>query len=183
VHPGSIPGQASKLSMTDTPTDAAKTSFPAVADARTRVLILGSLPGEASLQKAQYYAHPQNQFWRLLEPVIGHGLVAAPYAERLDLLRAAGVGLWDVIRQARRIGSLDAAIRDHLPNALAEFAATLPALRAIAFNGGKASEIGRRQLGTDSGLALITLPSSSPAHASVPLADKQAAWLALKAFL
>jgi TDG/mug DNA glycosylase family protein len=169
--------------MTDTPTDAAKTSFPAVADARTRVVILGSLPGEVSLQKAQYYAHPQNQFWRLLEPVVGHGLVAAPYAERLDILRAAGIGLWDVIRQARRIGSLDAAIRDPEPNSLAQFAAGLPALRAIAFNGAKASQIGRRQLAAGSGPALVTLPSSSPAHASVPLADKQAAWLALKAFL
>jgi TDG/mug DNA glycosylase family protein len=169
--------------MTDNPSDTAKTCFPALADARTRLLILGSLPGEASLQKAQYYAHPQNQFWRLLEPVVGHPLADIPYEQRLDMLREAGVGLWDAIGSARRIGSLDAAIRDHSPNSLARFAGGLPALRAIAFNGAKASQIGRRALEHAPGPALITLPSSSPAHASVSFAVKQAAWLALKPFL
>ena len=184
MHPGSIPGQASKFPMTEIPTGAAKTSFPAVADARTRVLILGSLPGEVSLRKAQYYAHPQNQLWRLMEPVIGRPLADAPYEARLERLHEAGVGLWDVIRSARRVGSLDAAIRDHMPNRLAEFIAGLPELRAIGFNGGKASQIGRKALAAvEGGPALITLPSSSPAHASVPFAGKQAAWLALKAFL
>ncbi len=95
---------------------------------------------------AQYYAHPANQFWRLMEAVIDIPLVGTPYPARLDALRSAGVGLWDVVRSAERIGSLDAAIRDHQPNALAEFAATLPHLRAVAFNGAKASQIGRRQL-------------------------------------
>jgi TDG/mug DNA glycosylase family protein len=169
--------------MTDNAADPAKTSFPAQADARTRVLILGSLPGEASLAKAQYYAHPQNQFWRLLEPVVGRPLAGQPYDQRLDVLREAGIGLWDVIASARRIGSLDAAIRDPMPNRLAAFAASLPDLRAIAFNGAKAAQIGLRQLAPDAGPALITLPSSSPAHASVGFAQKQAAWLALKPFL
>jgi TDG/mug DNA glycosylase family protein len=169
--------------MTTIPTDAAKTSFPAVADARTRVLILGSLPGEVSLQKTQYYAHPQNQFWRLLEPVVGQALANIPYEARLEILREAGIGLWDVIHSARRVGSLDTAIRDHMPNSLAQFIAGLPALRAIGFNGGKASQIGRRELASDGGPALITLPSSSPAHASVSFAGKQAEWVALKAFL
>jgi len=170
--------------MTDTPTDAAKTSFPAVADMRTRVLVLGSLPGDASLRAAQYYAHPQNQFWRLMEALVERPLVGRPYEERLDVLRDAGVGLWDVIRQARRAGSLDTAIRDHMPNSLATFAATLPNLRAVAFNGGKASEIGRRELaGVDGGPALITLPSSSPAHAALSFERKRAAWMALRPFL
>jgi TDG/mug DNA glycosylase family protein len=184
VHPGSIPGQASKFPMTEIPAGAAKTSFPAVADVRTRVLILGSLPGEASLRAVQYYAHPQNQFWRLMAPVIGQTLAEEPYEARLDRLREAGVGLWDVIRSARRVGSLDAAIRDHEPNSLVHFVAELPSLRAIAFNGGKASQIGRKVLAaTGERHVLITLPSSSPAHASVPFAGKQAAWLALKAYL
>lgn len=170
--------------MTDAPTDAAKTSFPAVADMRTRVLVLGSLPGDASLRAAQYYAHPQNQFWRLMEAVVERPLMGLPYEERLDILREARVGLWDVIRQARRTGSLDAAIRDHMPNSLAAFAVTLPDLRAIAFNGGKSSEIGRRELASsDGGLALITLPSSSPAHASLSFERKRAAWMALRSFL
>lgn len=170
--------------MTDAPTDAAKTSFSAVADARTRVLVLGSLPGDASLRAAQYYAHPQNQFWRLMEAVIERPLAGRPYEERLEILREARVGLWDVIRSARRTGSLDTAIRDHMPNSLAGFAATLPDLRAIAFNGGKASEIGRRALaGADGGLALISLPSSSPAHATLSFERKLEAWTALRTFL
>ena len=170
--------------MTDTPTDAAKTSFPAVADMRTRVLVLGSLPGDASLRAAQYYAHPQNQFWRLMEAVVGGPLAGEPYETRLEILREAGVGLWDVIRQARRTGSLDTAIRDHMPNRLAAFVEGLPQLRAIGFNGGKASQIGRKALAAvEGGPVLITLPSSSPAHASVPFAGKQAEWIALKAFL
>lgn len=170
--------------MTDAPTDAAKTSFPAVADRRTRVLVLGSLPGDASLRAAQYYAHPQNQFWRLMEAVVERPLAGRPYEARLDVLSEAGVGLWDVIRQARRAGSLDTAIRDHMPNSLAGFAATLPNLRAIAFNGGKASEIGRRELAdADGGSVLITLPSSSPAHAALPFERKLEAWMVLRTFL
>jgi len=160
-----------------------KSSFPAVADSRTSVLILGSLPGDISLAHAQYYAHPRNQFWRLIEAVVERPLVDIGYADRLDTLLAAGVGVWDVIASAERIGSLDTKIRNHQANALTEFAATLPALRAIAFNGGKASSIGRKQLGPASGYELITLPSSSPAHAAVSIECKHAEWQALKSFL
>jgi hypoxanthine-DNA glycosylase len=159
-----------------------KSSFPPVVDAGVRVLMLGSLPGEASLARAQYYAHSRNQFWRLMEAVTGADLVVAPYEARLARLLAAGVGLWDVIRSARRSGSLDAAIREHSPNALAALAATLPSLRAIAFNGGTASAIGRKQLGAEPGPALLTLPSSSPAHA-VPYERKLAEWARLRPFL
>ncbi len=160
-----------------------KSSFPAIADGRTRLLILGSLPGEISLARAQYYAHPRNQFWRLMETVIGLPLVDVAYADRLNTLLAAGVGMWDVIASAERIGSLDTKIRNHEANALAEFAATLPSLRAIAFNGGKASSIGRKQLGPAPRYALVTLPSSSPAHAAVPIDRKRAEWQVLKSFL
>src|ERR1700761_6828570 len=104
-----------------------KSSFPPVADRGTRLLLLGSLPGEVSLSRAQYYAHPQNQFWRLIGAVIGADLAGAGYADRLAMLLAHGVGVWDVVREARRTGSLDTAIRDHQPNALAEFAQTRPA--------------------------------------------------------
>ena len=159
-----------------------KSSFPAVADEAARVLILGSLPGEASLRAAQYYAHPQNQFWRLMGVVIGRELQALPYPERLAALRLAGVGLWDTVRSAERVGSLDAKIRGPTPNSLGAFAATLPALRVIAFNGAKASAVGRGELGPGSNFALITLPSSSPAHA-VPFERKLEQWIRLKTFL
>jgi TDG/mug DNA glycosylase family protein len=135
-----------------------------------------------SLARAQYYAHPQNQFWRLIEAVIGTDLVSLDYERRLAALLAAHIGLWDVVRSATRAGSLDTAIRDHEPNALGDFAATLPALRAIAFNGGKASEIGRRALGDGGGLALVTLPSSSPAH-TMAFETKKAAWMGLAEFV
>jgi hypoxanthine-DNA glycosylase len=161
---------------------ATKSSFPAVVDEATRVLVLGSLPGEVSLSHAQYYAHPRNQFWSLMEAVVGVELAGSPYQVRLAVLLSAGVGLWDVIRSANRVGSLDANIRDHRPNTLRELVATLPALRAVGFNGGKASDIGRKQLAADGGPALITLPSSSPAHA-IPFDRKRAEWLQLKAFL
>ena len=151
-----------------------KRSFAPVTDANTRVLILGSLPGEASLKAGRYYANPRNQFWRLMEPVLGAPLNGS-YEERLACLLSAGVGLWDVIRSASRPGSLDADIRDHQTNALPDLIATLPALRVIAFNGGKASTLGRRLLGGGHGLTLLSLPSSSPAH-TAPFDSKQRRW-------
>lgn len=159
-----------------------KASFAPVADARTRLLVLGSLPGEKSLAVSQYYANPQNQFWRLMQAVTGAPLLSLPYAERLQMLLAAGVGLWDVVGSAVRSGSLDSAIRDHQPNALPELCASLPALRAVAFNGGKSAKLGAKILADRPGLALIALPSSSPAHA-VPFARKLAAWEGLGGFL
>lgn len=161
---------------------ASKSSFAPIIDARTRLLVLGSLPGEISLARAQYYANPRNQFWRLMEAVTGCRLEAAGYGERLEALLLAGVGLWDVVKSGERVGSLDANIRNHQANGLAELAASLPNLRAIAFNGGKASSLGRKQLGPEPPYAVITLPSSSPAHA-VPLEIKLAAWRVLAAHL
>lgn len=159
-----------------------KRAFDPVVDADTRLLILGSLPGDASLKAAQYYGHPQNGFWRLIGGVIRRDLVALPYPDRLEALKAAGVGLWDVIVSAHRPGSLDAAIRSAEAADLRTLIAGLPRLRAIAFNGGTASRIGRRSLAGVEGVTLIDLPSSSPAYTR-PLAEKAAAWAALGEFL
>jgi len=103
-----------------------KYSFPPVVDARTRVLVLGSLPGEKSLAAQRYYANPQNQLWCLMSPVIGRDLVALDYDARLAALLAARVGLWDVVASARRDGSTDAAIRDLVANDLAGLVRSLP---------------------------------------------------------
>ena len=157
-----------------------KRSFAPVVDARTRLLICGSLPGDRSLAAQRYYAHPQNQFWRLLSPVTGVDLPAFDYDERLAALLAARIGLWDVVASATRPGSSDAAIRDHAANDLPSLAATLPDLRAIAFNGGTAHRLGMRQMAGDDRYALIALPSSSPLH-TVGIAAKQDAWTALRA--
>ena len=159
-----------------------KRAFAPVVDAHTRLLILGSLPGDASLKAGQYYGHPRNAFWRLIGGVIGTDLVALPYPERLEALRAAGVGLWDVIASAERPGSLDAAIRNAEAADLNRLVDGLPALRAIAFNGGTAARIGRRSLTSRPELRLIDLPSSSPAYTR-PLAEKAAAWAVLEPFL
>jgi hypoxanthine-DNA glycosylase len=159
-----------------------KSSFPPVVDRNTRLLVLGSLPGEASLRRGEYYGHPRNQFWRLLEGVIGTPLAGTPYPNRLEALLAAGVGLWDVVRSARRVGSLDTDIRDLTANDLEALVSTLPKLAAVAYNGATASAIGRRRLGASPGFAQTTLPSSSPAHA-VAFERKAAEWGRLRAFL
>jgi len=155
-----------------------KQAFEPVVDAKTRLLILGSLPGDASLRAAQYYGHPRNAFWRLIGGVIGRDLVALPYEERLAALKAAGIGLWDVVASAERPGSLDAAIRQPEAADLRGLIAGLPELRAVAFNGGVASRLGRAILADAPAVMLIDLPSSSPAHAR-PLAEKAAAWALL----
>ncbi len=159
-----------------------KRAFDPVVDARTRLLILGSLPGDASLKAGQYYGHPQNGFWRLVGGVIRRDLVALPYPERLEALRAAGVGLWDVIASAERPGSLDAAIRNAEAADLNRLIVSLPLLRAVTFNGATAARLGRRSLTPRPGLRLIDLPSSSPAYTR-PLAEKAAAWAALEPLL
>lgn len=155
--------------------------FAPVVRPDTRVLVLGSLPGAASLVAGRYYAHPRNQFWRLIGAVIGRELEPLPYEERLGALLGGGVGLWDTVAAAVRPGSLDAAIRLHEASDLPGLVARLPALRAVAFNGGTAARIGRRALGAP-GCDLIDLPSSSPAF-TAPFAEKCARWLALQRYL
>lgn len=143
----------------------------------TRILILGSLPGSASLAIRQYYGHPRNGFWRLVGDVIGVDLYGMDYAARLSTLLQHQIGLWDVIAQARRIGSLDSDIRDHSGNDLLALIATLPALQTIAFNGATAGKIGMKALGAlAEKYRVVVLPSSSPAHAAMSYEDKRARW-------
>ena len=160
-----------------------KHSFPPVAAPDARILVLGSLPGDRSLAAQRYYAHPQNQFWRLMSPVVGLDLAALDYDDRLAALVASGVALWDVIGSARRTGSSDAAILDVEGNDIAALIARLPNLRAVAFNGGTALKQGLKLLGPNfPGPTIVALPSSSPLH-TIGLAAKQPAWNQLAAFL
>lgn len=161
-------------------TSAPKSCLPPVVDRNVRLLVLGSLPGEASLTAERYYAHPRNQFWALLGMALEEELTALAYEERLLRLLARGVGLWDTVASAERRGSLDGAMRAVAPNALDELVASLPKLQAIAFNGGTAARIGRRALGP-APLTLIDLPSSSPAL-TLPLAAKAERWAVLRPF-
>ena len=148
------------------------------------MLILGSLPGEASLAAQRYYAHPANQFWRLVGAMIGIDLAARDYDARLATLDAAGIGVWDVVASATRRGSLDTAIRAIEANPLADLVASLPALRAVAFNGATAARIGTRMLVTGNDLpALVHLPSSSAAYCAMSFEEKGTQWNSLRKFL
>ena len=150
--------------------------LPPVAGPRTRMLVLGSFPGLASLQAQQYYGHARNQFWPILGALWGLDLMARPYLERLAICQQRGLGIWDVYAQCRREGSLDSAIRDARPNDLAGLARCLPELRAIAHNGGESARAMR--ITAALGVPVLRLPSTSPANASWSFERKRAAWAA-----
>ena len=157
-----------------------KRSMPPAGSTDARLLILGSLPGEASLAAQRYYAHPQNQFWRLLGHALEEDLAALAYEDRLQRLAARCIALWDVVGEARRQGSLDGAIRQHVANPLAQYVATHPRLEAIAFNGKTAARFGRMAIGQPERIRLIDLPSSSPAY-TLPFEEKARRWSILGA--
>jgi hypoxanthine-DNA glycosylase len=159
-----------------------KFGLPPIARADTRLFILGSLPGDASLAAQRYYAHPTNQFWRLLGEAVGEQLQTLPYEERLTRLAKQRIGLWDVIAAADRRGSLDQAIRLAEHNRIEHLLRDFPDLRAIAFNGTTAAAAGRRLIGEPPpGITLIDLPSSSAANTSA-YADKLSVWSRLAQF-
>lgn len=160
-----------------------KAGLPPIARSDARLFVLGSLPGDASLAASRYYAHPTNQFWRLLGFAIGEELALVDYDQRLERLAERRIGLWDVIASASRRGSLDQAIRDVQHNRIERLLHDFPDLRAIAFNGSTASAVGRKLIGDPpQNIALIDLPSSSAANTR-PLAEKTAAWSQLRQFV
>ena len=159
-----------------------KFGLPPIASPDARLFILGSLPGDASLAARRYYAHPRNQFWQLLGYVLGEELHDLPYEERLDRLAARRIGLWDVVASATRRGSLDQAIREAEHNRIDRLLHDYPGLQAIAFNGGKAAAVGRSLIDGSSTVALIDLPSSSPAYTR-SFEEKAQAWEVLRGFL
>lgn len=159
-----------------------KVGLPPVARTDARLFILGSLPGDASLAARRYYAHPTNQFWRLLGSATGEDLQSLSYEERLARLAERRIGLWDVIASASRSGSLDQAIREAEHNQIDHLLHNFPELRAIGFNGTTAAAVGRKLIGEPPpGVRLIDLPSSSAANTR-PLPEKAAAWSALRDF-
>ena len=156
------------------------TGLPPIENPDARALVLGSMPGGMSLRLGRYYAHPQNRFWSFMGELLG-AHPALPYAQRVEILRGAGLALWDVLAECEREGSLDSAIRAEVANDFRGFIGAHPKLRAILFNGAKAEQSFRRHALPALGeldLALIRLPSTSPANASQPEADKRAAWRA-----
>lgn len=160
-----------------------KVGLPPIARSDVRLFLLGSLPGEASLAAQRYYAHPTNQFWRLLGLAIGEELQKLCYEVRLARLAERRIGLWDVIASASRRGSLDQAIRTAEHNQIVHLLSDFSELKAIAFNGATASRVGRRLIGEPpSSLTLVDLPSSSAAN-TIPLEEKALVWAQVGQFL
>ncbi|GAB4514953.1 MAG: DNA-deoxyinosine glycosylase [Haliangiales bacterium] len=156
--------------MTQTKPPPSLTAMPPIAAPGATVLILGSMPGAKSLADQQYYAHPRNAFWSIMD-TLGVSDRGAPYAERCQALTAGGVALWDVIASCRREGSLDSAIRAETPNDLAGFARAQPDLRLVVFNGRKAHDVfvrfakrGDPRVALPQDITLAPLPSTSPAN-------------------
>ncbi len=148
--------------------------LPPVLSANTRVLVLGSFPGVASLRAQQYYGHPQNHFWKILGALWALPLPAMPYAERVEALQAHGLGVWDVYGACEREGSLDADIRNAEVNDFSVVRWHCPKLGAIAHNG---TESFRHAHHTEKlGVPVYKLPSTSPANASWSFDRKLAAW-------
>jgi hypoxanthine-DNA glycosylase len=153
-------------------------SFAPVARPDARVLVLGSMPGKRSLEQGEYYAHPQNAFWKIMATLTGAPAVA-PYPQRLESLQAAGIALWDVLASCERHGSLDADISAESVNDFSLFFCEHAGIARVFFNGAKAAQsfhkfvLGRQDLPP---LIYTRLPSTSPAHAGLDFAAKLAAW-------
>jgi hypoxanthine-DNA glycosylase len=159
--------------------------FPAVADTRARVVVLGSLPGRKSLEMGQYYAQPQNAFWKIMGRLFGADS-ALPYEQRLERLQAHGVAVWDVLAAAERVGSLESAIvaSSVVINDFGAFFARHRGIGLLCFNGNKAAELYRRKVLPTlappfAGLEARLLPSTSPAYASLTFEQKLARWSAV----
>ncbi len=157
-------------------------SFPPIADAQATRLILGSMPGAASLAAGQYYAHPQNAFWRIMGELLGFA-ADAPYVERAQVLRRGGIAVWDVLQCCERPGSLDSAIlrTSELANDFLPFFREHRDVTHVFFNGSAAEASFKRHCAVMFGtghLQFQRLPSTSPAHASLPFETKLAVWRA-----
>lgn len=151
--------------------------FPPVAAPDARVLILGSMPSVRSLEAGQYYAHPRNAFWKIMGELVGAGPDKL-YAERLRILKANGIALWDVLDTCTRPGSLDAHIGDEVPNDFSGFFAKHKHITRVGLNGGKAAALFKKYAAhaCPPDMTITRLPSTSPAYAAMRFEDKCAAW-------
>lgn len=147
-----------------------------IVDDLSSLVVLGSLPGEESLRRQEYYAHPQNQFWRIMSVIVGEPMPDG-YAEKCALLLRHNVALWDVIRYAEREGSLDTSIKNPVPNDFGAFFERYPKIRRVIFNGDKAAATFKKQFGQIA-TETIKVPSTSPARANLSFEEKSRSWKA-----
>ena len=164
------------------PVVAPRRSFPPVVDRRAAVLVLGTLPGEESLRRVEYYAHPRNLFWPIVCGLFGETPPAA-YADKLRFVASRRIALWDVCECGERRASADSTIRREVPNAIDRLLQSHEGIRAIAFNGSGARQLYDRHFVRRPELIYFALPSTSPAYASLGFAEKLARWSALREVL
>lgn len=152
--------------------------FAPIARADARVLVLGSLPGRRSLEMGQYYAHPRNAFWPIMQRLAKAG---GSYAERCRRLEAAGIAVWDVLHAAVRPGSLDSniSLNSAQTNDFDMFFSAHPLIECVGFNGRTAETLFRKRVEPQLGVELsrvCLLPSTSPAHAALSVGEKARIW-------
>ncbi|MDP1775520.1 MAG: DNA-deoxyinosine glycosylase [Moraxellaceae bacterium] len=158
-------------------------SFEPVAGSHAKILILGSMPGQASLSANQYYAHPRNAFWPIIAPLLQIN-PEAPYEEKITALKSSRIALWDVLKSCQRTGSLDSMIKTdtQIINDFQSFFGIHKKITHVFFNGGKAETCFMRHVFPENDLDLLQLsrlPSTSPANARLSFADKCRIWHAM----
>ena len=153
-----------------------------MADERSRILILGTMPGPVALERRQYYGYPGNHFWKIIPAVLSEP-EPRDYSERIDLLRRRRIALWDVLKTCRRAGASDTAIRDAVPNDIGALLRRCRAIETLFFNGKSAERLYRRHLGERIHIPCFTLPSTSPAHATQSVSQKTEVWRGILPYL
>ncbi|WP_419870440.1 DNA-deoxyinosine glycosylase [Chryseobacterium sp. CT-SW4] len=156
-------------------------SFPPLVDHTSEILILGSIPGVKSLEMQQYYAHPQNKFWRIILELLNEEFTDT-YSERIEILKKHHIALWDVIDSCERKGSLDSEIRNEEANRIAELLEEYPHIKAIFCNGGKSYKNLQKILGKNHTIPVFLMPSTSPLH-TIPWEKKLEDWKKILDFI
>lgn len=156
-------------------------SFPPIINENSKILILGSIPGLKSLEMQQYYAHPQNKFWKIIFEIFNEEFTT-DYSERIKILEKHHIALWDVIDTCERKGSLDSEIRNEEANRIGELLQNYPNIKGIFCNGQKSYKNLQKMLPKDFYLPIIALPSTSPAHASLKYEEKLKKWKLINEF-
>lgn len=153
-------------------------SFAAVTDENTRILVVGTMPGEASLKAGEYYAYKYNHFWPIIFSLFNGGEALTCYEDKLSLLLSARIGLWDSLKNCRRRGSLDKDIKEEKPNNFKLLFKNRPGIKRVVFNGQAAKRFFTAHNPLEDGREYLLMPSTSPANASKSFEEKLSLWRA-----
>lgn len=156
-------------------------SFPPIIDNNSRIIILGSIPGVKSLEKQQYYGHPQNKFWKIIFELFNENFTDN-YEEKINILKKHRIALWDVIDSCERKGSLDSEIKNEAANQIEQLLENYPNIEAVFCNGGKSYKNLKKILGKNFRVPIYQMPSTSPLH-TVSFEKKFEEWKKILEFL